>query len=60
MNVAFLGLGVITLPCLSIGALMLAYDRMAERMERLAAIDELTGALVRRELPLGNQLVPKN
>ncbi|MFT4510923.1 GGDEF domain-containing protein [Caballeronia sp. 15711] len=28
---------------------MLAYDRMAERMERLAAIDELTGALVRRE-----------
>jgi diguanylate cyclase (GGDEF)-like protein len=49
MNVAFLGLGIITLPCLSIGALMLAYDRMAERMERLAAIDELTGALVRRE-----------
>jgi diguanylate cyclase (GGDEF)-like protein len=49
MTVAFLGLGIITLPCLSIGALMLAYDRMAERMERLAAIDELTGALVRRE-----------
>jgi diguanylate cyclase (GGDEF)-like protein len=49
MTVAFLGLGIITLPSLSIGALMLAYDRMAERMERLAAIDELTGALVRRE-----------
>jgi diguanylate cyclase (GGDEF)-like protein len=27
---------------------MLAYDRMAERMERLATIDELTGTLVRR------------
>jgi len=49
MTIAFLGLGIVTLPCLSIGALMLAYDRMAERMERLAAIDELTGALVRRE-----------
>ncbi|ANN76435.1 GGDEF domain-containing protein [Bordetella flabilis] len=49
MNVAFLGMGIITLPCLSIGAVMLAYDRMAERMERLATIDELTGALVRRE-----------
>ncbi|MDE1180199.1 GGDEF domain-containing protein [Paraburkholderia sp.] len=49
MNVAFLALGVLTLPCLSIGAIMLAYDRMAERMERLATIDELTGALMRRE-----------
>jgi diguanylate cyclase (GGDEF)-like protein len=49
MNIAFLGLGIVTLPCLSIGAVMLAYDRMAERMEKLATIDELTGALVRRE-----------
>ena len=49
LTIAFLALGIVTLPCLSIGALMLAYDRMAERMERLAAIDELTGALVRRE-----------
>ena len=49
MTIAFLGLGIITLPCLSIGALMLTHDRMAEKMERLAAIDELTGALVRRE-----------
>jgi diguanylate cyclase (GGDEF)-like protein len=48
MTIVFLAVGVVTLPCLSIGALMLAYDRMAERMERLAAIDELTGALVRR------------
>jgi diguanylate cyclase (GGDEF)-like protein len=49
LTIAFLALGIVTLPCLSIGALMLAYDRMAERMERLAAIDGLTGALVRRE-----------
>jgi diguanylate cyclase (GGDEF)-like protein len=49
MTIVFLAVGIVTLPCLSIGALMLAYDRMAERMERLAAIDELTGALVRRE-----------
>jgi diguanylate cyclase (GGDEF)-like protein len=48
MNVVFVGVGIITLPCISIGAIMLAYDRMAERMERLATIDELTGALVRR------------
>ena len=49
MNIAFLGLGILTLPCLAIGMVMIAYDRMAERMERLATIDELTGALVRRE-----------
>jgi diguanylate cyclase (GGDEF)-like protein len=49
LNVAFLALGILTLPCLSIGVVMLAYDRMAERMERLASIDELTGAFVRRE-----------
>jgi diguanylate cyclase (GGDEF)-like protein len=47
-NVAFLAMGIVTLPCLSIGVVMLAYDRMAERMERLATIDELTGTLVRR------------
>jgi diguanylate cyclase (GGDEF)-like protein len=56
MNVAFLGMGIITLPCLSIGAVMLAYDRMAERLERLATIDELTGALVRREFMARAQL----
>lgn len=47
-NIAFLAIGIVTLPCLSIGAIMLAYDRMAESMERLATIDGLTGALVRR------------
>jgi len=48
LNVAFLALGILTLPFLSIGMVMLAHDRLAERMERLATIDELTGALVRR------------
>lgn len=48
LNTAFLGMGILTLPCLSIGMVMLAHDRMAERMERMATIDELTGTLVRR------------
>ncbi|WP_207004643.1 GGDEF domain-containing protein [Trinickia mobilis] len=48
LNIAFLALGILTLPFLSIGMVMLAHDRLAERMERLATIDELTGALVRR------------
>ncbi len=47
-NIAFLALGILALPSLSVGVLMLAHDRMAERLERLATIDELTGALVRR------------
>ncbi|ASV96803.1 GGDEF domain-containing protein [Paraburkholderia aromaticivorans] len=48
INIAFLGLAILALPCLSIGVVMLAHDRMAERMERLANVDGLTGALVRR------------
>lgn len=48
LNVAFLGLGILSFPFMSIGMVMLAHDRLAERMERLATIDELTGALVRR------------
>jgi diguanylate cyclase (GGDEF)-like protein len=48
LNIAFLGMGILTLPCLSIGMVMLAHDRLAERMERLATIDDLTGVLVRR------------
>lgn len=47
-NVALLGLAILTLPCISIGMVLLAHDRIVERMERLATIDELTGALVRR------------
>lgn len=47
-NVTFLGLGILSFPFMSIAMVMLAHDRLAERMERLATIDELTGALVRR------------
>jgi diguanylate cyclase (GGDEF)-like protein len=48
LNVTLLGLSILSLPCLSIGMVMLAHDRLAERMEQLATVDELTGALVRR------------
>ena len=48
LNVAFLGVATLTLPCLSVGMVMLAHDRLAQRMERLATIDDLTGALGRR------------
>ncbi|MGG1948002.1 GGDEF domain-containing protein [Trinickia sp. NRRL B-1857] len=48
LNIAFLGLGILSFPFMSIGMVMLAHDRLAERMERLATVDELTGALVRR------------
>ncbi len=48
LNVAFLGTAILTLPCLSVGMVMLAHDRLADRMERLASIDDLTGVLGRR------------
>ncbi|WP_206956933.1 GGDEF domain-containing protein [Trinickia acidisoli] len=48
LNIAFLGLGILSFPFLSIAMVMLAHDRLAERMERLATIDELTGTLIRR------------
>ena len=48
LNIGFLGLGILSFPFMSIGMVMLAHDRMAERMERLATVDELTGALMRR------------
>ncbi|MFX1765713.1 GGDEF domain-containing protein [Paraburkholderia sp. A1RI-2L] len=47
-NVLLLGLAVVTLPCMSIGMVMLAHDQLARRMEKLATIDELTGVLMRR------------
>ncbi len=47
-NVLFLGLAIVTFPCLSTGMVMLAHDRLARRMEQLANIDELTGVLMRR------------
>jgi diguanylate cyclase (GGDEF)-like protein len=48
INVVFLGMATLTLPCLTVGMVMLAHDRIAERMERLATIDDLTGVLGRR------------
>ncbi|WP_322041847.1 GGDEF domain-containing protein [Paraburkholderia sp. J67] len=48
LNVVWLALGILVLPALSIGMVLLAHDRMAERLEHLANRDELTGALTRR------------
>ncbi|RKF44287.1 GGDEF domain-containing protein [Paraburkholderia fungorum] len=57
-NVVFLALGILAPPCLSIGVVMLAHDRLAERLERLANIDDLTGALSRRAfLGIGDELL---
>ncbi|OJA50449.1 GGDEF domain-containing protein [Burkholderia ubonensis] len=47
LNVAFVALAVLSLSCLSMGIVMLAHDRIAERLERLATVDGLTGALMR-------------
>jgi diguanylate cyclase (GGDEF)-like protein len=47
-NVLFLGLAIVTLPCMSTGMVMLAHDQLVRRMEQLASIDELTGVLMRR------------
>ncbi|VVE44439.1 putative diguanylate cyclase YedQ [Pandoraea soli] len=48
LNVMFLGMATLTLPCLSVGMVLLAHDRLADRMERLATFDDLTGLLARR------------
>jgi len=47
-NIAFLALGILAPPFLAIGVVMLAHDRLAERFERLANVDDLTGAVSRR------------
>lgn len=47
-GVLFLGLAIVSMPCMSIGMTMLAHDQLVRRMETLATIDELTGALTRR------------
>jgi diguanylate cyclase (GGDEF)-like protein len=47
-NVLLVGLAIVSLPCMSIGMVMLAHDQIVSRMDKLAAIDELTGALMRR------------
>lgn len=47
-NTLVLGLAIVTLPCMSIGMVMLTHDRLVRRMEWLATVDELTGILMRR------------
>ena len=48
INLTFLSIGIISLPSLSIGMVMLAHEHLAERLERWANVDTMTGALVRR------------
>jgi diguanylate cyclase (GGDEF)-like protein len=48
LNVIFLGMATFTLPCLSVGMVLLAHDGLSDRMERLATFDDLTGVLARR------------
>lgn len=50
IQIAFLALGILVLPTLSIGLVMMAHDRLAQRLERLARFDDLTGALSRKAL----------
>ncbi|MFP3567505.1 GGDEF domain-containing protein [Paraburkholderia sp. SIMBA_030] len=57
-NIAYLVLGILAQPALSIGVVMLVHDRLAERLERLANVDELTGALSRHAfLAIGDVLL---
>ncbi|MDR5744203.1 GGDEF domain-containing protein [Caballeronia sp. LZ029] len=48
MQITFLALGILVLPSLCIGLVMMAHDRLAQRLERLARFDDLTGALSRK------------
>ncbi|KMZ13588.1 GGDEF domain [Candidatus Burkholderia humilis] len=48
MQITFLALGILVLSTLSIGLVMMAHDRLGERLERLARFDDLTGALSRK------------
>ena len=47
-NIAFLTVGMLALPAMSSGMVMLAHDDMSVRLERWANLDGLTGALTRR------------
>lgn len=55
INAAFMGIGILALPCMSTGIVMLAHDRLAQRLERLANVDDLTGAWSRRAFMLKAQ-----
>jgi diguanylate cyclase (GGDEF)-like protein len=47
-NVFLFGVAIVSLPCMSIGMVMLAHDRIVKKIEQLATVDELTGTLMRR------------
>jgi diguanylate cyclase (GGDEF)-like protein len=57
VNAVFMGIGILALPCMSTGIVMLAHDRLAQRFERLANVDDLTGAWARRAFLLKAQAV---
>lgn len=48
LNLAFVAAGILSLPFLSGGLLMLTNERIVQEARQLAAFDDLTGALVRR------------
>ncbi|WP_019937061.1 GGDEF domain-containing protein [Bordetella sp. FB-8] len=47
-NMAFPIVGMLALPGLSMGMVMLVHERLTEQFERWANVDELTGAVTRR------------
>ena len=47
-NVVFLTLGLLTLPCLMLGTIMIIHDRMLAEREQEANTDFLTGLLSRK------------
>jgi diguanylate cyclase (GGDEF)-like protein len=57
-NVLLVGLAIVSLPCMSICMVMLVHDQIVGRMDKLATIDELTGALMRRAfMAKANELI---
>ncbi|RSF06075.1 GGDEF domain-containing protein [Achromobacter aegrifaciens] len=47
-NVAFMTLGVLTMPCLTLGTIMIIHDRMLADREQEASTDFLTGLMSRK------------
>ena len=47
-NISFPMVGMLALPGLSMGMVMLVHERLTEQFERWAYVDELTGAVTRR------------
>ncbi|HEY9274813.1 GGDEF domain-containing protein [Achromobacter sp.] len=47
-NIAFMTLGVLTMPCLTLGTIMIIHDRMLADREQEASTDFLTGLMSRK------------